>query len=325
MPIKRQSRTCIDALDLSSIISRQESSKINDLLLSSLADSQLAVALFDPEDRMRMANSAFRNAYAIEVDLYPYWADMIRNCFATGEGAVIVTDDIESWIADVSTRRRKAPHRAFQCDMADGRWMWMNESMSPDGWLFCIASDITSLKTNEQTLQRARDSAMLAAQTDALTGVYNRRFIFARLSEELVRMKSGSAGLCVAVLDLDHFKQINDTYGHLAGDRILQSFAASVQTNLRPTDLVGRIGGEEFLLLMPATSLADCAQAVERIQWAVSMKVALPEHSDICYTFSAGLTDMRATDTVSGVFDRADRALYAAKERGRNRYVAAFD
>lgn len=291
-------------------------------MLTAFADSPLAVALFDPTDRIRVANSAFRTAFSIGAD-YPYWESMIRNCFTSRQGLVINTQDVEAWIADVMTRRRRTPHRAFQCDLTDGRWIWMNETTTADGWLFCAGSDITSLKTNERTLQQARDNAMVAVRTDPLTGVYSRRFIFSQLGTELARVHAGAGTSCVAVLDLDHFKQINDRHGHLVGDRILQGFASGVQHGLRPSDFLGRIGGEEFMALLPDTSLADGVHAFERLRSAVAATAARSGYPEISYTFSAGITDVRPSDTVDTVFERADRALYAAKERGRNRHEVA--
>lgn len=292
------------------------------MLLTCLAGSELAVALYDPADRLQFANSAFRNAYAIDSGAYPTWEEMIRNCYSIGKGAIIETDDIDAWVANISTRRRHSRERAFEIDLADGRWLRVTESMSVGGWLLLVASDITRLKVNERLLQQDRDSALHAAQTDPLTGGYNRRFIFARLDEMLKYAEMTCTPLSVAVIDLDHFKDINDTYGHPAGDRLLQHFVAQTQRNLRDTDLLGRIGGEEFLLLLPETSLPDAMQMVERLRRAIGETVALSEWPDVRCNFSAGLTGAGSADTVSSLFQRADEAVYCAKQSGRNRQLA---
>lgn len=292
------------------------------MLLTCLAGSELAVALYDPDDRLQFANPAFRDAYALASDTYPTWEEMLRNCYSTGKGAVIESDDIDAWFADISTRRRCARDRAFEIDLADGRWLRITESMSPEGWLLLVASDITRLKLNERLLERARDSAIHASQIDPLTGGYNRRFIFSRLDEMLKNAQTTCTPLIVAVIDLDHFKDINDTYGHLVGDCLLQHFVAETQRNLRQTDLLGRIGGEEFLLLLPETSLPDAMQMVERLRHAIGNTVALPEWPEVRCNFSAGLTGAGPADTVSSLFQRADQAVYGAKQNGRNRQVA---
>lgn len=307
---------------ISDRIPREVNEKLLDMLLTCLAGSQLAVALYDPEDRLQFANPAFRNAYEVAPDAYPTWEEMIRNCFSMKKGALIDTDDIDAWIANASTRRRHSKDRAFEIDLVDGRWLRVTESLSPDGWLLLIASDITRLKINEHRLEQDRDSAMHAARTDPLTGGYNRRFIFSRLGELLAHAQTTHEPLSVAVIDLDHFKQINDTFGHLAGDRLLQHFVAEVQRNLRHSDLLGRIGGEEFLLLFPDTQLAAAVQMIERLRGALSKTAALSEWPEVRCTFSGGVTDINSSDTVSSVFQRADQAVYSAKQSGRNQHVA---
>jgi diguanylate cyclase (GGDEF)-like protein len=307
---------------LSDRLSPQESGKLIDTLLTCLASSQLAVALYDPADRLQFANTSFRGAFAIDPDTYPTWADIIRNCYARRDGLILEADDIEAWISDISTRRRSLASRTFECDLTDGRWLRMTETMTSDGWMMCVASDVTALKIHERFLQEARDSAMVAAHTDPLTGVYNRRFIFSRLYEALGHAHTAGTPLSIAVLDLDHFKDINDTYGHVAGDEILQHFARQVQRNLRPSDLLGRIGGEEFLLMLPGTSLADGEKVIERLQAAMNTAIAIPERPAVRCTFSVGLTNACPSDNVTSLFHRADQGLYAAKQGGRNRQVA---
>lgn len=304
---------------LSSRLSKEDSGKLIDMLLTCLSGSQLAIALYDADDRLQFANSSFRDAFAINQEAYPLWADIIRSNHAQRHGLIIETNDIEAWIADISTRRRHLSSRTFECDLTDGRWMRMTETVSTNGWMLCVASDITMLKTNERVLQQARDAAMVAAQTDALTGLYNRGFIFSRL--EQIMAQGNDMPLSVAVLDLDHFKGINDTYGHFAGDHILKHFAIQTQRNLRPLDFLGRIGGEEFLLLLPNTALTDAEQVIVRLRSRLSDAIILSEQPEINCNFSAGLTEAVPSDNVASLFQRADQALYAAKQGGRNQHV----
>jgi diguanylate cyclase (GGDEF)-like protein len=146
-------------------------------------------------------------------------------------------------------------------------------------------------------LAHAHEQAVHAAFTDELTGVPNRRHIL-RLAE--------------SALTLDHFKRINDTHGHAGGDAVLRHFCEHTQTHLRAGQAMGRVGGEEFLLLLPGTELADACTALERV------RQTLQPHAGITYTFSAGVAQARPQDSVDAVLERADRALYLSKERGRD-------
>jgi GGDEF domain-containing protein len=176
---------------------------------------------------------------------------MMRNCHQRRRGLMINTDDIDRWLDRVRRTYRCQPVRSFESDLTDGRWMWVTETTRPDGWVFVVLVDITPLKVNEATLRRSRDDALIAAMTDPLTSLYNRRYIFRRLDDLLCTTRKMRIPLAVAMLDLDHFKRVNDVHGHAVGDGVLQHFAQQMRKHLRPLDAVGRIGGEEFLMLLP--------------------------------------------------------------------------
>lgn len=296
--------------------------ELRPILLSWLADCGVAIALFDPDDKLRFANQMFRDALGITGEDSPTWEAIMRSCHANKRGLVINSDDIDTWIAKINTRRRKIPVRQFQSDLVDGRWLWVTETTRPDGWVLIIGSDISLVKHTERRLREARDSAVIDAYTDVLTGLFNRRYINARLAEMLTDAIDSGAALTLCILDIDYFKQINDRYGHLAGDSVLQHFATLLRHKLRPSDLVGRVGGEEFILLMPGTQLEDGARAVERLLRSVRAS-RNKTYTDVKYTFSAGLACVRTEDTATSLVARADKALYAAKEEGRNRLVLA--
>jgi diguanylate cyclase (GGDEF)-like protein len=161
-------------------------------------------------------------------------------------------------------------------------------------------------------LERAHEQAVQAAFTDELTGVPNRRHILKLAASALTDPRRHSQPVSMALLDLDHFKRINDTYGHAGGDAVLRHFCEHVQSHLRVGQALGRLGGEEFLLLLPGTELADAQTALERV------RQTLGPQGEIRYTFSAGLAQATPADSVDTVLERADRALYASKERGRD-------
>ena len=146
------------------------------------------------------------------------------------------------------------------------------------------------------------------ARTDSLTGVPNRRAWDEELPRELARAARSRQPVCVALLDLDHFKQYNDRHGHQAGDRFLKEAAAAWQAMVRRTDLVARYGGEEFAILLPDCHLDSALEIAERL------RTAQPEG-----TCSLGVAQWDGREDVTSLVARADRALYAAKEAGRDR------
>jgi diguanylate cyclase (GGDEF)-like protein len=149
------------------------------------------------------------------------------------------------------------------------------------------------------------------ARTDSLTGVPNRRAWDEELPRELARAGRSGQPVCVALLDLDHFKDYNDRHGHQAGDRFLKEAAAAWQAAVRKTDLVARYGGEEFAILLPDCGLDDAMEIAERL------RTAQPEG-----TCSLGVARWDGREDVNALIARADRALYAAKEAGRDRIHA---
>ncbi len=281
----------------------------------------VCVAVYDHEDRLRYANRAFRAAWFIEEGERPLWPDLMRRNFLARRGTVIKVEDFEAWLASTVSRRGKAGFRAFETDLHDGRWLWMTETMQADGWMLCVASDITSIRSDERSLRQDRDDAIKASQTDELTGIPSRRFVMAKLNDMLAARhgdrEAGYVG-CVAVLDIDNFKYINDRFGHFVGDAVLKDFAATLQQHVRKTDVLGRVGGEEFVLLLPNTAPEDAEVILGRMLEAVRVSRPLADQVSFRYTFSAGLAGARATDRQDDVYRRADLALYAAKMRGRD-------
>ncbi|MBX5230924.1 GGDEF domain-containing protein [Rhizobium sp. NLR4a] len=291
-------------------------------LLHLTAQTETLVAVYDGDDRLRYANSAFRSAYFIEPEETPLWPDLMRRNFELGRGTVIRTENFEEWLRSTQSRRGKIGYRAFETDLADGRSLWMTEAVQKNGWMLCIASDITRLKVHGRTVRQDRDQAIKASYTDELTGVANRRFVMARVEDMLAAARHGSTG-CLAVFDIDNFKRINDRHGHHAGDLVLRDFAHRIHQNVRRNDCFGRVGGEEFLLVMPATGPEDALAMVERMLTVIRFSRPLPDSPDFSYTCSAGIAACVPTDSASELYRRADQALYDAKMSGRDRVRAA--
>lgn len=158
------------------------------------------------------------------------------------------------------------------------------------------------------------------ATTDSLTGLFNRRHMTSLAEKELARFQRSGHPVAFLVLDIDHFKSINDQYGHEAGDRVLEEVAGIIRAQLRTQDLIARWGGEEFLAVLPDTGL-NCAQAsAERMRGALlAHDWRSPDGERIDITISAGVSEFRQGDSLNSAISRADRALYRSKELGRNR------
>jgi diguanylate cyclase len=164
---------------------------------------------------------------------------------------------------------------------------------------------------------RANASVMsTAANVDYLTGVDNRRATAHVLQQALAEAQASGAGLSVLLLDIDHFKQVNDRFGHDVGDHVLVDLAAALRDQLRAADTLGRWGGEEFIIIARQIRLPEAASLAERLR-ACAEQLALPEATPI--TLSFGVAAARPADTPESLVKRADEALYRAKQRGRNR------
>jgi diguanylate cyclase (GGDEF)-like protein len=158
------------------------------------------------------------------------------------------------------------------------------------------------------------------ARTDALTGCANRRSFREAVEAERQRANRYGSPFSLLMIDLDHFKAVNDLYGHLGGDQVLCHFVSTVLAILRPSDLLGRIGGEEFAILMPQTTDRDAAAIAERIRTTVEAETVTFEEQAISVTVSIGVTQWRPEhdQTIDSLFGCCDKALYAAKNAGRN-------
>ena len=188
-----------------------------------------------------------------------------------------------------------------------------------------VQSTREHLRRQKAELARALEQIRQLATHDDLTGLLNRRAMLDRMQLEQRRSLRSGSPLLIAQLDIDHFKVVNDTHGHAAGDLVLQSFADTVRRNVRDTDVLARWGGEEFVLLLCDTPAADAVALMERLRQAVqAMQVPVPQgDGPITVTVSIGLARHAPADPLAGTLERADQALYAAKAGGRNRVVPA--
>lgn len=161
------------------------------------------------------------------------------------------------------------------------------------------------------------------ATKDGLTGLDNRRSLLEAIDKEQARMKRNTHSACLLMMDLDYFKRVNDTYGHAAGDQVLIHFSDLIHRVLRESDLAGRFGGEEFVVLLAETDLSQAQVVAERLRHALESSSILYKEQRLEVTVSIGVTELLATDKVETAIARADKALYQAKEAGRNQVVVA--
>ncbi len=164
--------------------------------------------------------------------------------------------------------------------------------------------------------------AIQLAHRDPLTGIANRLSLNEALIREINRTQRYNLSLTILMIDLDHFKAINDSYGHSSGDLVLQESATRIENSLRLSDQAFRIGGEEFVVLLPDTDLESAKVVAERIRKSIASKPVTNNEFEINFTTSIGIAELGEHDNEKSLFDHADKALYLAKNGGRNRFAS---
>jgi diguanylate cyclase (GGDEF)-like protein/PAS domain S-box-containing protein len=252
-----------------------------------------------------------------------------------------LADDVAAWDALVHPEDAAARAAAWDTHLAgqaaryeaefrmrhrDGHWVWLQArglviERDPDGRALRLVGtrqDITRAKQTEQLLREL-------AHTDALTGIHNRRSFIERASDELASASRHGHAVSLLMMDLDHFKGINDQHGHAGGDSVLRSFVQTARTVMRQSDIFGRVGGEEFAALLPHTALDGARTIAERLlQQTRGQPAVLGSGMAVDYTVSVGVATATlecalAAAGIDPLMAAADRALYRAKSQGRNR------
>ncbi len=196
----------------------------------------------------------------------------------------------------------------------------------PDGhgrvWLPTNAG-LVRVDREQRTTERSEANASLeeTARRDALTGLLNRRGFLELAQREVVRARRGKTALSIVLLDIDHFKRVNDSHGHAVGDETLRVLSGVLVASVRNQDLVGRWGGEEFVLLLPETSVAGAAMVAEKIRRSVAEQVQQTGAKPPPVTVTLGVTELGDSRSLDEAVHRADVALYQGKAAGRNRVV----
>jgi len=237
----------------------------------------------------------------------PLYADMLT---ASSQAVAV---NLEDYVARRLAWVRSGDSKPMDLAMADGKVLRCHLAKLPDGGRMLIYSDVTDIVRNAEELERL-------ATTDGMTGIYNRRHFLTLADHEWSRARRYGRPLSFLMIDIDHFKSINDNFGHQAGDDMIVHLAKLAGDCKRDCDVLARIGGEEFALLMPETDLRQAQVLAERLRREVAGNSPTAAAQSIPATISIGVaTSEPAMHDISDLMKAADRALYDAKRAGRNR------
>jgi len=259
-----------------------------------------------------------QSSYSGSLDAERELAGTIRGQVELINDNVRAADDLNTLKANVETRLNSLLENIDQARaLRDQRDNEVAERLST------MVERIQVMELEAQTFRRHLEEQRQQAMIDNLTGLANRNGLQRRMDEEFERWQRYGGRLLLVVLDVDHFKSINDRFGHLAGDKVLRLIAQQLSRRLRKTDFIGRFGGEEFVILMPGISPEQGVVALEELRKGIAGTPFHFKNEPVPVTISIGFTEFMPNDSLDSTFDRADKAMYQAKEQGRNRVVHA--
>ena len=294
--------------------------------MKGLGDGYFGVCLCDAADEVRFVNVAFASVFFADLPDRPaHFAEALAHAIRSGGGIALDTMQLDTFVPRVKRRRREGTETyRFAVNLADGSWWWVNDYRLKSGWMLTIASEISTIKAEEDELRRAHAAAVHAAQTDFLTNLPNRRFGYERAEVALSAFKANRLPLSIALFDIDQFKRVNDLYGHEVGDRVLQLIAAYVAGEVRGQEQISRTGGEEFMLVMPEACLDRAEIRLRQLLLDIPALDMGERTPPLRVTVSIGLAAAHPSDTLATVVRRAEEALYRAKSNGRHRLERAL-
>ncbi|HEX6735976.1 MAG TPA: diguanylate cyclase [Azonexus sp.] len=267
--------------------------------------SQLKASLSEAREAIKQLLAGFVDQLADFADATSDYHDRIEECAGKISAARDI-GELESVLGVV---------------MRETRTIQINAQRSRDE-LRSMQQKVAESEARIHELELELEATGDLVRHDQLTGVLNRRGLDEMFAKEAARAQRHDTVLCVALLDLDNFKKLNDSLGHAAGDQALVHLAGVCRETLRPQDTVARFGGEEFIILLPETPLTDAVTAMTRLQRELTRKFFLNDNEKVLITFSCGVTQMRAGDDQATVIKRADEAMYQAKQTGKNRVIS---
>jgi len=302
------------------------SAALSALLMRDALLSENGIAVLDAENVFLFHNPAFASQFGFQGEslVGHTYLQLMERVYNEGDGPRVAVSTLEGWLSQIQSRHRSTRFRSFELDLSDGRWLMLSEQQHEGGELVMLCSDVTRHKQVELELMQAQIDLERLAHTDDLTGIPNRRHFLQQLDAELTRSRRYRHPLCLAMLDLDHFKRINDSFGHAAGDKVLRHFTQYLRRHLRAVDVVGRLGGEEFAVMLPETRLQDALFVLRRTIEQLALETVNEVRPGFQYTFSGGVVSIEEPGDVdcTWLLASADHALYEAKSAGRQRIVA---
>lgn len=289
-------------------------------LRAALDQSDVGVVLLDSEMRAQFINRAFRRLWRLPDEVAerkPAFVGLMYH----GRNAktfMLPANQID-FIAEQTALIRAGDERPFDIRLANGEVTRSRCKVLADGGRMVTYGNVSDLV-------RTADEMADLAMKDTLTGIYNRRHFMMDLESEWKRFRRYGRPLSLLLLDIDHFKSINDRYGHDVGDQVIIAVARLCQTKTRDSDVAARIGGEEFGILLPEADLDEARIAAERLRVAIAEQPVDTSSGPLTVTVSIGAAPAEASAAgVAELMKRADEALYAAKRGGRNRVAAMVD
>jgi diguanylate cyclase (GGDEF)-like protein len=285
--------------------------------------TQDGYAVFSADDVLIGCNQAYADLMFIEFEqiIGQSFDQLCRIAFKNQQGPNIETNNIEQWLEVAQNKRRAQEFRIFEVDLIDGRWFLMSEQLLPSGDLLLQAKNISTQKDVELNLYKYTDKLTSWALTDELTQIANRRSFIVNVKSEINRYRRSLLPFTFCLLDIDYFKRINDQHGHQVGDNVLRQLSALVKETLREYDQFGRMGGEEFGILLPDTKVVEAIDITNRLLSKITTTIFNNHENPVNITASIGLVESSHDSTFEHLYSQSDIALYKAKNNGRNQVV----
>jgi len=293
---------------------------IQALLLDNILNTNDVIAVFGPDDTILFSNKTFAALYNADVSQIngSKWDDCVKQSFIANKGLRYDTDDIDQWLLKAHKLRRADRQRTFEINTLDDQWYLCNETTNDQGYIVFHGIENTHSKQLEIALKNSATKLKLLASTDSLTSLFNRRYFFMRLKDEISRYQRTDKYISVIMIDIDHFKKVNDQYGHNAGDEVLVTFSKLIKKMIRPYDIAARMGGEEFAVILPNTNMQEGQMVAERIRKSIESMIFDQIAKGFHVTVSIGGMTSNSEHNASKFTLKSDNALYKAKNNGRN-------
>ena len=297
-------------------------SAIKDLVFESLSLTHDGIGVFDAEDVLVYCNANLAAMFSLPVEtaIGMTFEELIRHNFEARSGILIDAETPEQWLQAAHRLRRSKTFRSFEVERADNRCFLVTEHTARDNTMLIFCSEITRQKAHEARLHELNQTMTELAYRDSLTNIYNRRYFYELANIEMSRCTRRESDASLIMLDLDHFKSINERFGHEGGDVVLRESATMIAGLLRSYDIFGRLGGEEFAILLPDTDLAGADVLASRILDHLREHRYAAPLEQACVTASIGIAVINDNpEGLEQMIRAADKKLFQAKREGRDR------